>query len=682
MTRRTLHRVCGLALLSLGLPALAQAQAPGPQRAYMDTTCSPCRDFYRYANGAWQDRAVIPESYVVIGAGREMADRNQATLQRVLDQAAAGADREKDPTVRKLGWLYAVLIDSARADREGLAPLQDELDRIAAIRTPADVVATFARGTATGTFTPLNLQPESDPARSSMNIAQLWQGGLGLPERDYYFRTDPKSDTLRREYVAHIARVFGRLGLPAEQARADADRVMRLETALAESSLSAVERRDPKRLYNRHTVRDLTALAPGVDWPAFFREAGVPVLADPAAELDVSMPGFVRQLARLLRERPVEDWRAYLRLHRVRGAFNWLDQAAFDEVFRFNSVLSGQKVPQPRWRRSLQAVDATMGEALGKAYVATEFPPSSKARMLEMIENLKAALRERIETRPWMRPETKREALEKFETIVQKIGYPDTWRDYSALEVDPRLPAVANLRRAQAFEQKRQLAKIGQPKDRTEWYMTPPTVNAYYSPQENEIAFPAGILQPPYFDPGVDDAVNYGAIGLVIGHEMTHGFDDEGRQWDADGNLREWWTKEDSERFDALAQRYVAQFDGYVGVDTLHVNGRLTLGENIADHGGLTVAYAAWQRSLRGKPAPPAIDGFTPEQRFFLGFGQMWRRKFRPETMRLIVLTDPHSPYFWRVNGTLSNSPEFARAFGCMAGDPMVRDENVRAGIW
>jgi predicted metalloendopeptidase len=671
-----------LVLLSIGPASRSFADTIGPNRAFMDTTCSPCRDFYQYANGVWQKQATIPAAYTAIGASREMNDRNQMTLKRVLDGAAAGADREQDPTLQKLGWLYAVLMDSARAEREGLAPLKDELARIDAIGARADVMATFARGTTAGTFTPLNLRPESDPDHSSMNIAQLWQGGLGLPERDYYFRTDPRSDTLRREYVAHVARVFVLLGVAAEQARADADRVMGLETALAESSLSAVELRDPKRLYNRRTVGELGALAPAFDWPAYFRAAGVPALAAPTAELDVSMTGFVRQLGRLVEERPVEDWKAYLRYHRVRGALGWLDQAAFDEMFRFTSRLSGQKVPQPRWKRVLPVVDGAMGEALGKAYVATEFPPSSKVRMLEMIENIKAALKERIESRPWMSAETKREALKKFGTIVQKIGYPDTWRDYSALQIDPKLPALANLRSAQAFDQARELAKIGKPKDRAEWYMTPPTVNAYYSAQENEIAFPAGILQPPYFDPRVDDAVNYGAIGLVIGHELTHGFDDEGRQWDADGNLREWWQKEDSERFDALARRYVDQYGGYLGVDTLHVNGKLTLGENIGDHGGLTVAYAAWQRSLRGKPAPPSIDGFTPEQRFFLGFGQMWRRKFRPETMRMIVLTDPHSPYNWRVNGTVANSPEFAQAFGCKAGDPMVRDESVRAGIW
>jgi putative endopeptidase len=394
------------------------------------------------------------------------------------------------------------------------------------------------------------------------------------------------------------------------------------------------------------------------------------------------MPGFMRRLSALVDGTPIEDWRAYLRFHTVRGALPWLGEQAYAEAFSFTSRLTGQKVPQPRWKRASAVVDGSMGEALGKAYVETEFPPASKARMVEMVNNLRAALKERIETRPWMSDATKKQALVKLAAVLQKIGYPDKWRDYSALRIDPKESAIANLRRVQELEQKRALDRIGRRVDRNEWGMTTPTVNAYYNPPTNEICFPAGILQRPMFDPDRDDAVNYGAIGAVIGHELTHGFDDEGRKYDARGNLKDWWTAEDGARFEERSRKLVDQYDGYLGVDTLHVNGRLTLGENIGDVGGLTVAYDAWRLSLEGKPAPRPVDGFTPEQRFFLGYAETWRRVYRPETLRLMVQTDPHSPNVWRVDGVVANLPEFARAFGCKAGDPMVLDPDKRADIW
>jgi len=426
-------------------------------------------------------------------------------------------------------------------------------------------------------------------------------------------------------------------------------------------------------------VRQLGALAPDFDWSAYFAEVGVKALADPATVLDVSMPSFVRRFDALLQETPMETWRAYLQWHYARASAGWLGKAFFDEAFAFQSRFTGSKTPQPRWKRASQACDGAMGEALGKAFVAENFPASSKARMLELVNNLQATLRERIESRPWMSAETKRQAVRKLDAVLKKIGYPDKWRDYSKLAIDPALPALINLQRANAFERAFELSFIGKPVDRTLWGMTPPTVNAYYNPTFNEIVFPAGILMPPQFDPRVDDAVNYGAIGMVIGHEMTHGFDDEGRQYDAEGNLKDWWTADDSKRFDALAQKVVEQYDAYVAVDTLHLNGKLTLGENIADLGGLTIAFHAWQRSLKGKPAP-VIDGYTGEQRFFLGFAQAWRRKLRPELTRTAALTDPHSTAYWRVNGPLSNMQEFRQAWGCKDGDPMVRADRIE--IW
>jgi putative endopeptidase len=668
-----------LLLLLLLVPVAALAGAPGPNRAYTDTTCAPCGDFFQYANGTWLRTVEIPPAYPAYGNGREIYDRNQITLTSVLEKAAADAAGQKDATLRKVGWLYGVLMDSLRADREGMTPIRADLERVEGIRTRDDLRREFAR---IDGYSPFAFNPEVDPRQSTVNIAQVTQGGLGLPDRDYYFRTDAHSDTIRQEYVSHIARVLQLTGTPEAEARDAAGRVMKLETALAESSLSVTEMRDPERLYHKMTVGELQSLCPTLDWAAFFDEAGAPGIARPAATLDVSTPGYMRRLGVELERTPIGDWRAYMRFHTARGALTWLDQAAFDEAFRFNALLTGQKAPTPRWKRAATAVDGAMGEALGKAYVATEFPPSSKAKMNELVNNLRAALRQRIQTRPWMSAATKKQALTKLATILQKIGYPDQWRDYTALEIDAKLPAYENLRRAQNFEQLRQLAKIGKPVDRTEWQMTAATVNAYYNPPTNEICFPAGILQPPMFDPKADDAANYGAIGAVIGHELTHGFDDEGRKYDSAGNLRDWWTEQDGREFEKRTQTLIHQFDGYVIEDTLHANGRFTLGENLGDLGGLTVAYEAWKLSLKGKPAPPSIDGYTPEQRFFLSFAQIWRNVYRPQLQRLVTLTDPHSLPHWRVVGPLSNMPEFARAFHCQPSDAMVLPPDARTDIW
>lgn len=674
-------------LAALVLPALAAAgtlPVPSPNRAFMDTTCAPCKDFYQFANGAWLATAEIPASYTGIGAGREMGDRNQEALYSVLERTRANVATEKDATIQKLGHLYGVLMDSARADREGAAPLKEPLARIAAIRTRADlqraleqaVVNGLGAGPWGGGGLPFRFGPEPDPTSSRDMIAQFTQGGLGLPDRDYYFRDDEKSKQIRADYVAFMSDLFVLIGDAPDAAAKKAADVMALETALADSCLTPVQMRDPKSLVHKMTVRELGLLTPGFDWPAYFTAIGLPSLAKPTAIVDVSMPGFMKRAGQLLNETPLETWRAYLEWNTVRGRAGWLGQRFFDRAFAFQSKLTGSRAPQPRWKRASQVCDAMMGEALGKAFVEENFPPSSKARMIEMVENLQAALRERIASRPWMSAATQAQATRKLDAVLKKIGYPDKWRDYSKLAIDPALPAATNLARAAEFQRRWELSFIGKPVDRTLWGMSPPTVNAYYNPTFNEIVFPAGILMPPQFDPRADDAVNYGAIGMVIGHELTHGFDDEGRQWDADGNLKDWWKPEDAERFDALAAQVVKQYDGYVAIDTLRLNGKLTLGENIADLGGLTISFHAWQRSLKGKPAP-VIDGFTGAQRFFLGFAQGWRRKFRPEMTRMQVLSDPHSTAYWRVNGPLSNMDEFRSAFGCKAGDGMVRGEQI-----
>jgi predicted metalloendopeptidase len=673
------------ALLAVVLvPAVASAPAAASKSGlvpgYRDTTCSPCRDFYRYANGAWLDTVRIPPAYGGVGAGREIADRNQEALRRALEHAAESARAPgADADTRKLGILYTTLMDSARADREGLEPLAAELERIRGIRTQADVIAWITEMHRRGGFTPFTLQAEADLKSSGWIAAYMGQGGIGLPERDYYFRGDSASLVLQAAYREFAARLLQRAGLAAADAAAAADRIYALEKTLAGASKTAVELRDTEKMYNKTTVSDLQKRVPAIGWVEFFRTIGVPTLAHPESTVILAQPEYMQAMGAQLASTPPSTWREYFLFHQVRGAAGWLDDELFRENFAFQSRLTGARAPLPRWKRVSQAVDFAMGEALGKAYVAENFGPEAKRKMNELVDNLFAAYRARIQNLPWMGEATRARALEKLSTIQRKIGYPDRWRDYSSLAVEASAPGVHNLRAAFQFEHRRGLAKIGRPKDRSEWEMSPATVNAYYNPLVNEIVFPAGILQRPMFDPAADDAVNYGGIGMVIGHEITHGFDDEGRKFDAAGNLREWWTKEDAERFEARAKQVVEQYSGYVGVDTVKVNGELTLGENIADLGGITIAYHAYRLSLKGKPAP-VLDGYSGDQRFFMGVAQAWRRKIRDQSMLTQIRTDPHSPPYWRVNGPLSNVEEFARAFGCRAGDPMVRNERI--AIW
>ncbi|HKQ57354.1 MAG TPA: M13 family metallopeptidase [Candidatus Eisenbacteria bacterium] len=659
----------------------AAADGHGPNRGYMDSKSKPCEDFFRYCNGAWYDTVSIPAAYTGVGAGREMTDRNQDILRQVLEETAARMNTEKDPTLKKLGAFYATLMDSARADREGAKPLGPFFERGDKVKTLADLQAEIGRLHADGISIPFALSALSDFKNSKQTIGILFQSGLGLPERDYYFRKDGKSDTLRQEYVAHITRIFGLLGVPQDKASADAKAILALETALAESSMARVQMRDPNSIYHKMTVAELQKLAPNMNWTAYFTALGVKPLTKPDATLNVAVPQFMRQTSALMASTPIETWRAYLKFHLTRSAAPWLGKAFNAEAFKFGSLISGAKEPLPRWKDAVSVVDGTMGEALGKAYVTRTFPPESKARVVELVGDLLAVMGERIDGLTWMSADTKTQAKRKLGSIYRKIGYPDQWRDYTALQVDAKSSAIENLRSASAFEARRQLSKVETPMDRNEWRMSPPTVNAYYSPFNNEIVFPAGILQPPQFDASADEALNYGGIGMVIGHEITHGFDDQGRKFDADGNLMEWWTSDDDKLFKERAQKVIDQYNGYVAVDTLHVNGQLTLGENIADLGGATLAYYAYQRYLT-RHGRKDIDGFTPEQRFFIGFGQAWRRKLRPETERLRTLTDTHSPAFWRVNGPLSNMKEFREAFGCKDGDAMVRATEKRAEIW
>jgi putative endopeptidase len=671
----------GLAAAMLAAAAASTAAVRAPAAvargavACADTTGLACRDFYTFANQAWLDSTRIPAIYPAWGAFYELQEHNETVLKAVLEDAASLRADASNPYAR-LGTYYATCMDSAGAESAGAAPLRAELARIDAAATPAGLAAEAGRLRRLQASPLFSVYGAQDDKASTHEVLTMSQSGVGLPDRDYYLKTDSASVALRGEYVAHVGRVLRLVGEPPAQAQSDAQTILRIETELARASMTRVQQRDPNLIYHKLSMAQVRALAPNFDWTAFLRETGAPAVDS----VLVRQPDFIAAVGRLLRTVPAADWRAYFRWHLANAEAPRLSSAFVNEDFAFRKRFTGATELQPRWKRCLAETDNGLGEMLGEAYVQRAFPPAAKARANEMVRNLRAALAERIRGLAWMSDGTRQQALAKLDAFQQKIGYPDRWRDYSALQVRPGAFA-ANAIEAERFEFDRQMRKIGRPVDRTEWGMTPPTVNAYYNPTMNEIVFPAGILQPPFFDPNADDATNYGAMGAVIGHEATHGFDDQGRQYDAAGNLRDWWTAEDAARYTAQAERIVNQFGGYTAVDTLHLNGRLTAGENIADLGGLTIAYAALQKAMEGRPRT-TIGGFTPEQRFFLGWAHVWRELRRPEYQRMLTTIDPHSPSQWRVNGPLSNMPEFAQAFGCKAGDPMVRADSVRVRIW
>lgn len=659
---------------------VAPAAAPGRgiDRANLDTTCAACTNFFQFANGGWLKRTTIPAAYATWGSFNELADRNQLVLRRIIEAAAARPNAPAGSNDQKIGAYYRACMDSAAAERGGTAPIRPLLDRIAALRTTAEVRAALGPLEREAGLAPFGAGVSTDDKNSDSLLVSMGQGGLGLPDRDYYLKTDARSQQIRDRYVAHIARMLVLAGgTDSVRAAADARTVLALETKLAQASMSRVEQRDPAKVYHKMPLAAFQRLTPGIDWAAYFAAVGAPRVAT----VNVRQPAYFRAVDSLLAREPADAWRTYLRWHAISSAANALSSPFVNERFAFMSTFTGAKEQQPRWKRCVNSTNAALGELVGQEYVKQTFTPESKARALAMVGNLQAALRDRIAGLTWMSDSTKRQAEAKLAAFTRKIGYPDRWIDYSALHVTDG-SYYTNLRRAARFEEARDWAKLGKPIDKGEWGMTPPTVNAYYNPSWNEIVFPAGILQPPFYDPNADDAVNYGAMGAVIGHEMTHGFDDQGRQYDARGNLRDWWTPGDAARYTAEAQKVVAQFNGYTVVDSsTHVNGQLTLGENIADLGGLTVAYAALQKANAGKPVQ-RIDGFTPDQRFFLGWAQVWRQLQRDEAARAQVAVDPHSPGMWRVNGPLSNMPEFQAAWGCKAGDAMVRPAAQRAQIW
>jgi len=677
---RMSRRMFAVAILVVGAVGVLRASGAdgsggwGFSTSNLDRSCKPCDDFYEFAMGGWMKSNPIPAEFPTWGSFTMLADRNQGSMRGILEDAtkanaAAGSNQQK------IGDFYASCMDTAAIEAAGTKPLAADLAAIEGLKDTSEMQPLIAKLQQSGTGYLFAFGSTQDLDDSAKQIAEINQGGLGLPDRDYYTRTDEKSKQLRTDYVAHVGKMLALNGEARAQAENDAQTVMKLETALANASMSRAQMRDPHAVWHKMTLPQLRELAPGWAWEAYFRERNTPEIT----EINVSQPDFVKEANRLLGAMPVGEWKAYLRWHLIHASATELPDAFVQENFNFyGAKLAGTKELQPRWKRCTQSVNRNLGEALGQVYVEKYFPPEAKAHAREMVMNLIGALKSDIPVLSWMSAETKKEALGKLEAFQIKIGYPDKWRNYAALTVD-RGSYVANVRRAVEFEHARDLNKIGKPVDRTEWGMTPPTVNAYYNDNMNEIVFPAGILQPPFYDPKADDAVNYGGMGAAIGHEITHGFDDSGSQFDGSGNLRDWWTKEDRKNFDERAACVQEQFAGYEVEPGLHENGKLVLGESIADLGGLTISYAAYEKSIEGK-RPAALDGFTPEQRFFLGWAQVWGANLRAEYARLMANSNEHPVPKFRVNGPLSNMELFAKAFGCKKGDAMVREKQCK--IW
>jgi len=669
-------------LLAVLIPFALAAQAGATSVfdvAELDTNVSACTDFNAYANGKWIAANPIPADKTRWGAFDELREKSLAAQHTLVDAANASADKATAGSIeQKIGWLYRSGMDEAAIDKAGYAPIKPDLAAIAKLKDGKDIAAWLGTSFAAGNDFAFRFGAGPDYKDASRQIAFANQGGLGLPTPDYYTKDEHKA--IRDAYVAHIAKLFELTGAKPAEAKKKADGILAFETRLAKASLSRVELRDPKNRYHFVDVAEADKTTPHFDWAAFFKAVG----AAPGNGFSLSQPKFFAEFDAMLADVPAAAWRDYLAFHTIDQAAPYLSKPFQDEQFAFyEKTLNGQPEQRVRWKRVLDAVNGGMGEALGQLYVKDYFPPAAKARAQALVDNVRNALKARIEHLDWMSDATKRKALEKWSTFLSKIGYPDTWRNWDGLKIVPN-DFFANVRAAEAFNARYHLDKIGKPTDRYEWSMTPQTVNAYYSSGTNTINFPAAILQPPFFYADGDDAINYGGIGAVIGHEAGHGFDDSGSQFDGAGNNANWWTKEDREKFDARTARLVAQFDAYAPIADQpgqHVNGKLTLGENIGDLGGLAFAYDALQAADGSKP-DPKIDGLTRDQRFFLSWARVWRGNIRDKAQLVLLNTDPHAPAKFRAIGAPSNMPAFAKAFGCKAGDAMVRPADRQVKIW
>ena len=672
------------AIALLGTTVVAQSQDKkmdlprGLDTRFIDTAADPCVDFFQYACGNFSKYYPIPNDRSSFGTGAIIADHNEYILHTMLEKAAAGG-AGRSANEQKIGDYYAACMDTSAIDKKGLQPFQSEFDRIAALKDKSELTPLIARYQLLNVNAFLGLGEQQDFKDASKQIAAADQGGLGLPERDFYFRTGDTAEKTRQQYVQHITNMLKLVGESDGDAASDAQKIFQLETALAKISMDITTRRDPKNVYHMMGVSDLQKLTPNFEWTAMLSDAKFPSVT----EINVANPEFFKGLSTVMDSTDLNTIKAYLRWQVVASADRIaLPKALDDEAFDFyGRKLRGQPEQRARWKRCVQATDGALGEALGQVYVAQEFPPSSKAATLQMVKDIEAAMNQDIDTLDWMSAETKVRAKAKLHAVADKIGYPDHWRDYSKLVVE-RDDAYGNTQRAAIFENLRQISKIGKSVDRGEWGMSPPTVDAYYNPSMNDINFPAGILQSPLYDTKATDAENYGHIGGVVGHELTHGFDDQGRLFDGSGNLSDWWTPEDGKKFEEKAGCTVNEYSSFTAVDDLKINGKLTLGENTADNGGLRLAFMAFLADAKRKniDLTQKQDGYTPIQQFFLGHGQSWCGEVRPEQIRMQVQTDPHSPRRFRVNGVVQNMPEFGTAFGCKVGQPMMPQNACR--VW
>ena len=661
-----------------GGAAIATDPVVGLNTAFIDKNADPCSDFFQYACGNFSKLHPIPADRASYGNFDLLFDENEKALHAILDKATTNS-ASRTPNEQKIGDYYASCLDTAAIDKDGLKPLQPEFDRIDALKSKSELPALLAHDQLINVGAFLSFGEQQDFKDARKQIAVIDQGGIGLPERDYYLRTGAADEKLRQQYVQHVTNMLKLLGETEDKAAADAQKIMQIETALAKVSLDITSQRDPKNIYHILPVVDLQKLAPSLNWDAFLRSIGTP----PISDLNVTYPEFFKGLNAVVESTSLDTIKTYLKWQLINSTPSTALPEAFDnEHFAFfGTILSGQQEQRARWKRCVQATDSALGEALGQVYVTQNFPPSSKAATQRMVRDIETAMDADLGTLDWMSPATRAKAKEKLHAVANKIGYPDTWRDYSSLKI-VRDDNLGNAVRAMEFESHRQLNKIGKPVDRGEFGMSPPTVNAYYNPSMNDINFPAGILAPPFYGANEQDAVNYGHIGAVVGHELTHGFDDEGRKFDANGNLADWWTDADGKRFDAKADCEVKEYNDFAVDGGVHLNGKLTLGENTADNGGLRLAYIALLEDARRKSLDMSQkqDGFTPAQQFFLAFAQNWCGELRPERARMQVQTDPHSPEQFRVNGVVRNMTELGQAFNCKAGQPMEPTNACR--VW